>query len=579
MADENIALNLNINNSQGTKSLSDLKKEFKELQGELSRTKEGSEEYFKTLQKLGAVKDDMGDLRDVINSLNPEGKVAAFSNVAQKLAGGFQAAQGAAALFGAESENVEKALLKVQAATAFAEGIKSITGFSDAFKALNAVMKANPIGAIVVALGLLATAAVAVYNEFFKAGTAAEDFEKKLKRTKEANDALIRSLDAEIIALSGLKANEEKIIEIKRQKLKISIEEQKQSLQAAVLRQQQAEAEITLEERLLELTGQGDAAAVKKMVRTQEAKKETQKAIEDLKMSIAALQGFENEQIQKSIDKHQEALTKYREVAEEKRKIAEHDKEQDAAALAELELRSEEYFNAINDLEAQKAENDRLRLEEMQRAEEVAHENDVKRSERLAQIEKENQEKTRAEKQKTLDTSVDLTRRSLQATQQLTDLYFSYQLNKNRANAEKEREIKKKQFMANKAFSIASIVIDTVLGGIKAISQNPPPSPVGIISAALIGIAGTLATVKVATTKFDDGGSAGGGGDIGNLGAAASSPPPVIPAPNNTVTKLDDSGNAEKERQVPLIIKNEIVESQITQKQNDVAKIKETATY
>jgi hypothetical protein len=158
----------------GADSLSSLKKEFKDLQAELEKTEVGTEQYTKTLAKLGRVKDDIGDLKDTINALNPEGKVAAFQNVAGKLAGGFQAATGAAALFGVKSEELEATLLRVQAATAFAEGITSLAGLSDAFNVVGTVIKtqvitalstlkgaliATGIGAAVVALGALVYAA------------------------------------------------------------------------------------------------------------------------------------------------------------------------------------------------------------------------------------------------------------------------------------------------------------------------------------------------------------------------------------------------------------------------------------
>lgn len=66
------------------KNLGELKKEFADINKELSNARVGTEEYQKTLEKLGNVKDEIGDLRNTINALNPEGKVAAFQNVAGK---------------------------------------------------------------------------------------------------------------------------------------------------------------------------------------------------------------------------------------------------------------------------------------------------------------------------------------------------------------------------------------------------------------------------------------------------------------------------------------------------------------
>lgn len=181
-------------NVKGGESLASLKKEFKDLQKELEKAEVGTAEYQRTLEKLGAVKDDIGDLRDTISALNPEGKVAAFQNVAGKLAGGFQAATGAAALFGAKSEELEKTLLKVQAATALAQGIQSVTGLSDAFAVLGTVIKANPIFFVATAItGIVA--ALALYNrEEEKAVGTTDELNKSIKTQndlfKEQNEII-----------------------------------------------------------------------------------------------------------------------------------------------------------------------------------------------------------------------------------------------------------------------------------------------------------------------------------------------------------------------------------------------------
>ena len=168
------------------KSLGELKKEFAEINRELSNAKAGTAEYQKTLERLGDVKDEIGDLRDTISALNPEGKVAAFQNVAGKLAGGFQAATGAAALFGSKSEELEKQLLKVQAATAFAQGIQSIVGLSDAFAVLKATLLSfNPV-LLAVAVAITAiTAAYVLWNE---------ELSEAAQNDKRLNDELERSL-------------------------------------------------------------------------------------------------------------------------------------------------------------------------------------------------------------------------------------------------------------------------------------------------------------------------------------------------------------------------------------------------
>ena len=93
---------------EGAKSLKTLKTEFKEAQMELDGLTSGTEDYVKALQKLGKIKDDIGDLNAEIKAFSPEGKVQAFNSVIGGVASGFQAATGAAALFGGENKELQR---------------------------------------------------------------------------------------------------------------------------------------------------------------------------------------------------------------------------------------------------------------------------------------------------------------------------------------------------------------------------------------------------------------------------------------------------------------------------------------
>ncbi len=91
-------------------------------------------------QAAAKLKDQLQDVNARINALNPEGKFTAIAQLAGGIAGAFTAAQGALALFGAESEDVQKALLKVQGALALSQGINQVLGLKDAFTNLKAVL-------------------------------------------------------------------------------------------------------------------------------------------------------------------------------------------------------------------------------------------------------------------------------------------------------------------------------------------------------------------------------------------------------------------------------------------------------
>lgn len=572
MSDQDIAFNLDVPTGNAGKSLSDLKKEFKELQKELSNTSTGTKEYQKTLEKLGAVKDEIGDLRNTIDALNPEGKVAAFAKVGSTIASGFAAAQGAAALFGAESEELQKTMLKVQAAMALSEGIKGIVGAADAFEVLNAVIKANPILAVVAGFTALAAISVTVYNEFFKLDSASESLAKKLAKVDEENKHINASLKAQITALSGLKGNEDEILALKEKGFKLDIERQKLALQVALAKQAEAEASATLEETLLRAAGQEKQADILRFARMKEQRDATRDAIETLKQSIAGLAEFHNVQEQKKIDETQAANDKI--VDSIKKRNEELKALEQKRHDAELAM----WLKGVQDQEAIKnkqAEDDEKRRQEEQEQADADFLASIERGKQEYEQDKINEEAKREEAKKTQEAKSEAVQKGLQAAQALTDLYFSYQLRQAKGNADKEREIRKKQFNVNKAFGIANAVVDGI-GAVQKALNNP--YPLNIILAVLTGVIAAANVVKIGTSKFDDGGgSGGGGGDIGGVGIGASAP--VIPSPNNTTTKLNDDGTKQDKVGQPIIIKNEIVETQVTENQSRVSKIKESATY
>jgi hypothetical protein len=77
----------------------------------------------------------MDDLNEKIQALHPD-KFNRINTIAKGVANGFQAAQGAMALFGAESEDVQKALLKVQGAMALAQGLEGLDAAGKQLKTL-----------------------------------------------------------------------------------------------------------------------------------------------------------------------------------------------------------------------------------------------------------------------------------------------------------------------------------------------------------------------------------------------------------------------------------------------------------
>jgi hypothetical protein len=591
------------------KSLSDLKKEFKEQQAELSKLKVGTKEYQTALEKLGAVKDDIGDLRDTISALNPEGKVAAFAKVGSTIASGFAAAQGAAALFGAESEELQKTMLKVQAAMALAEGIKGITAAGDAFRVLNTVMKANPILAIVAGFTALATTVAVLYKNYLDANSASANLQKTHEKLVETNKVLNKEYEIQIKALSGLKENEGQINEIKEKQIKANIELAKSSLAVALAKQAEAESSSTLEEQLLRASGQDGAANLLRFSRIQEQRKATQDSITDLKSALADLSNFHNIQEQKIIDKETEVNKKSVEDARNKakekiqaekdyldayeRSLAAQIKAQEQAAAESKKISdgilksqhdilmqqsheegevADKEFLALQNRDALKKAHHQSTLNERIAAEEE-HRDLLLQNENLTQEERVNiiqasESKVRAEKQKTTDSYVNATRQGLQATQQLTDLYFAHQLKQSKGNAAAELELRKKQFKVNKAFGVVNAVVDGV-GAVQKALNNP--YPLNIVLAVISGLAAAANIAKIVSTKFE-GGETSSTPDLAQTASA-----PVIPTPNNTATKISDEGVVTKVDTKPQDQRVYVLQGDIAREDKKVANIEQTA--
>lgn len=169
-----VEIKLTVDGSQPAKSVGSIKSQLKEANAELlaMRDKFGdtSEEAIKAAKRVANLKDSIGDAKAMTDAFNPDAKFKAFGSALQGVAGGFSALQGAQALFGSESKDLEKTLVKVQSAMALSQGLNSVLEARDSFKNLGAVVKdvgskafgslksaiiSTGIGALVIAVGLL----------------------------------------------------------------------------------------------------------------------------------------------------------------------------------------------------------------------------------------------------------------------------------------------------------------------------------------------------------------------------------------------------------------------------------------
>jgi hypothetical protein len=148
--------------AESTKDLTNetksLKQQYREAVAALGEFEQGTEGYNLAAQRAGALKDQLEENARAINA-NKSGADALIGGL-QGAAGAFSVLQGAAGLFGKESEDVQKALLKVQSALAIVNGIEAFKDSIPNFTKIGQLVQGLPsgIGKLAAQLGLLGKA-------------------------------------------------------------------------------------------------------------------------------------------------------------------------------------------------------------------------------------------------------------------------------------------------------------------------------------------------------------------------------------------------------------------------------------
>ena len=177
----------------------------------------------------------------------------------QGVLGGFEAAAGAAALFGGQSEALEATLVKLQGAMALSQGLKDFNEFAPAIKnvagtvtgpltkafkgfgnAAKTAIASTGIGVLVVGIGAIVTYWDDIKNSVF---STSDESSKLLEKQKEMALQAERELTALELQENSLRlrgVSEEKILELKIQQIAKSVDDYEVQLQTQkdVARQQ-----------------------------------------------------------------------------------------------------------------------------------------------------------------------------------------------------------------------------------------------------------------------------------------------------------------------------------------------------
>lgn len=205
----------NVGNYPGrmAEGMATVKQQIRQLQEELTRLSPTTEEYTKKLVELAEKQRMVADIQEEAKFASQDfgDRLATITKVGSNLASGFAAVQGAMALFGTESENIGKVLVKLQAIMAVVQGLDGLDGLGKNLKGLSrsfapaiqavksfiggltgmkAAIAGTGIGLLAIGLGAVA----ANWDKIKQALGVENEHDKQLKSTRQEAESEIYSL-------------------------------------------------------------------------------------------------------------------------------------------------------------------------------------------------------------------------------------------------------------------------------------------------------------------------------------------------------------------------------------------------
>ena len=615
---QNLDLNINVDTDQAGKSIGSLKSQLKQAQAEVQALSDKfgatSAEAIEAAKRAAELRDRIGDAAALTEAFNPDAKFKALTSSLAGVAGGFAAVQGAMSLFGAESEDVQKTLLKVQSAMALSEGLQAIGESIDSFNQLGAVIRtqvvaafstlrgaiiSTGVGALVVGIGLLIAnfdKVKQVINDLFpslgefadKVKLIVQGFTDFIGVTSEAKrnadaltvatEAYIKSADRIIRELESQNGKEKEIYDAKRDR----IQKQLSLIKCATAEELQAIADLNTEIKILD---NQEAKRKQKIADDAEAAREKEEAdeiarLERAKADAQAYEDFDTKLQQRLIELDEDKVAKKRQLAYQEMQnfitdidfendLLDNDFEADQQRLANKEA----YLAEQKEIELSN-----LELDENQRFEIISKYANLER-----QLDKEITDSKKQQREAELKADEELQEAKYQIAQAGLGLLASLAVdNEKLANI---------IFAISKALEIGRI-ISTTAGAIAQVNANtaaipailPPsiPNPAFAAAAAIgakkiatlkFGAAASIATIAAASiAKFKSGSTSSVQG-----GSEVTAQAPIIPqlpaaqTTNISRQSINDLGNQ--------AVRAYVIETDVTGNQQRMAAIKQRARF
>jgi len=505
-----IALEIDVKSDtvgQANKKVENATTELRRLKRELASGGLTGKEFEEASKRAGQLQDAIGDVSSRVKNLASDTRgLDTLVSAAQGIAGGFAIAQGAAALFGDENEELQKTFVKLQATMTALNGLQALANSLNKDSALmtnlstraftlkaaavnmastslgkfKLALIATGIGAAVVAVGLLIAnfdkvkkavldfipGLAKVGGWFTKIKNAITDFigvTSDATRAIDAQSAAFKKLNDDTeynIALLKAQGATEK--EIRAERKKQIMEEFKFLNRMQALRGSLTEEEITRQKELNIMMAALNTESNNEVIKSEEKKNSDKLAKQkEFRDKYISAQQVNNERILELIsDQEQKELAKLKAKHEQEMVLAKQRgenlrilEELQFVEQTDLELKFEQGRTAI--IAAEKAERDKLRMEE-------AKVNDDASKSMI--------ENAKAREAAEIQANESIKQSTQQAFAALSMLF---------ENGSKEQ----------KAFALASIAVDTGRAIGQALANSQSPTPDNVLSGGLAGVA------------------------------------------------------------------------------------------
>ena len=587
---------------------------------------QNTEEFIRLQQEAGEFKRTIEGVEQSVDSVAKSGTqgMQLFGEAVTAVTAGFTIATSVTALYGEENEELQKGIMRVQAAMAILQSITALVALTNKTSALSTTANRialslydKTVKGTTISLKLFKTAlaATGIGIIALAAGLAVQNWDKlrQLLGLPPNNTDTIAALEREI-ALMEARGDMIENIEAKRKDLialqaqLVSGQENANKLNEAAVITEQANlriktANVALDEKSIEVTQQELELLLQEAGYLANVVKESENLEAATKTLTLTSESSFSEIIKKAQELHKEQTDNYK----ARRALAQSEQEQQAID-AEEGMR---LLKLQNDLEKSLIEIKGRDTEEFNnffRKERDTELNALEYEAGQKTLLLQNERATKlAEAALALGDTEDFRKKQLEINQ----LYDDIQTNQDEITAEKRKELKKqerdttlkfaneaftgvlgfiaatqgqseadarKAFNLNKAAGIADATVNTFLGASQALRDPKLPTLAKAFAVAGIIASGLTQVRKIAATQFKS--SGGGGGETGPSGNIVPSGGNQTPAPpvfsNPNVTDLSGFGGGQSQGSQPM--RAYVVERDIQQTTSRVRRLSEFAT-